>query len=257
MKFTHAIVRPPSINFADGLTYTDLGKPDLELALEQHTAYCQALEKCGLSLMKLEPDPQFPDSTFVEDTAILTPRKAILTHPGAASRRGEVFRIKPILAQFYPSLDTIQIPGTLDGGDVCHAGEHFFIGISQRTNEQGARQLADLLDRDGYTSNFIDIRGIDGLLHLKSGMAYLGDRHIILIEVLEKLEVFSEYEIITVDPDENYAANCLQVNDFVLLAAGFPKLEKTLSKLDQPIVTLEMSEFQKMDGGLSCLSLRF
>jgi dimethylargininase len=257
MIFKHAIVRPPGKNFADGLTSRGQGKPDLDLALEQHAAYCNALEESGLNLTKLKPNSQFPDSTFVEDTAILTSHRAILTRPGAVSRRGEVSRIKPIITQFYPSLHTIQPPGTLDGGDICHAGEHFFIGISERTNEEGAQQLADLLDQDGYTSSFVDIRGIDSLLHLKSGVAYIGDHRLVLVEVLEELSTFHNFEIIPVDPDENYAANCVRVNDFILLAAGYSILEMKISKLGCPVISLEMTEFQKMDGGLSCLSLRF
>lgn len=257
MIFNHAIVRPPGKNFADGLTSKDQGKPDLDLALKQHAAYCTALEKSGLNLTKLESDSEFPDSTFVEDTAILTSHMAILARPGAASRRGEVSRIKPIIDQFYPSLHTIQSPGTLDGGDICHAEEHFFIGISKRTNEEGAQQLADLLDQHGYTSSFVNIRGINDLLHLKSGVAYIGDHRLVLVEVLQELSTFRNFEIIPVDPEENYATNCVRVNDFVLLATGYPILEKKISKLGYTLIPLEMTEFQKMDGGLSCLSLRF
>jgi dimethylargininase len=257
MILNQAIVRPPGANFADGLTSSKLGKPNPHLALEQHAAYCRALENCGLNLTELEPDIQYPDSTFVEDTAILTSRMAVLTRPGTSSRRGEVSLIKPILSHFYPYLYSIQHPGTLDGGDICQTGEHFFIGLSERTNEHGAKQLVDLLEQDGFSSSIVDIRGVDGLLHLKSGIAYLGDRRLILIDSLLKLSTFRDFEIITVDPDENYAANCLKVNDFILLAAGYPKLEQKITGLGFPLIPLEMTEFQKMDGGLSCLSLRF
>ena len=257
MKFSQAIVRPPSTSFPEGLTQADLGVPDLELAMQQHATYCTALEKCGLSLTRLEPDPRYPDSTFVEDTAILTARSAILTHPGAVSRRGEVSSVEAALAQIYPSLTTIKPPGTLDGGDVCQVENHFFIGLSERTNETGAQQLAELLTEDGYTASYVDIRDLDNTLHLKSGMANLGDRRLVLTQEMETQDAFQGYEIITVVQEENYAANCLRVNDFVLIPAGHPRTEAKISKLGYTTLTLEMSEFEKMDGGLSCLSLRF
>jgi dimethylargininase len=256
MIYKHAIVRAPGASFAEGLTTADIGKPDLALALNQHRAYCAALEKCGLRLTILEPDTRYPDSTFVEDTAVLTPRSAILSHPGAPSRQGEVTSVGECLGEYYPAVETIQPPGTLDGGDICQAGEHFFIGISHRTNEAGALQLADILEGEGYSTSQIDIRAT-GILHLKSGIAYLGDERLVMVAGMETLGSFSDYELISVDADEQYAANCVRVNDNVLLAAGFPKIASRLSDMGYETITLEMSEFQKMDGGLSCLSLRF
>ena len=255
--FQRAIVRPPSANFAEGLTTADLGEPVYEKALEQHLHYCEALQYCGLPLTELEADPRYPDSTFVEDTAILTEREAILTRPGALSREGEVASIKAILAQFYPSLRTITAPGTLDGGDICEADGHFFIGISERTNEAGAQHLAGFLSQAGYTSTCVDIRSTQGILHLKSGIAYLGDNRLVLIDSLAARAEFRGYEIVPVTPEEAYAANCVRVNNHVLIAGGFPKFKATLQNLGYRCIALDMSEFQKMDGGLSCLSLRF
>ena len=161
------------------------------------------------------------------------------------------------LSQIYSSFKKIKPPGTLDGVDVCQVEDHFFIGLSERTNEAGAQQLADLLEDDGCTSGFVDIRGLEGTLHLKSGMAYLGDGRLILTEELTIYGAFQGYEIIPVDPNENYAANYLRINDFVLLPAGHPGREAKISILGYANLTLELSEFEKMDGGLSCLSLRF
>lgn len=257
MNFTQAIVRPPSTSFAEGITTAELGKPDLELASEQHSAYCTALEKCGLALSRLNPDPRFPDSTFIEDTAVLTRHSAILTRPGATSRRGEVPSVEAALSQFYSSTHTIQPPGTLDGGDICQVEDHFLIGLSDRTNELGARQLAKFLAEDGYTSQIVSLVGVEDQLHLKSGLAYLGERRLILTRAMEEINFHGDYELIRIDPDENYAGNCIRVNEYVLIAAGYPKLESKLSDLGYQIISLEMSEFQKMDGGLSCLSLRF
>src|SRR5678816_2355810 len=156
--FTKAIVRRPGRSFASGLTSVDLGVPVLELALEQHEAYCRALEDCGVSLIRMDPDDRYPDSTFVEDTAVLTPRGAVITRPGAASRVGETVEIERVLREYYPALFTIHEPGTLDGGDICEADDRFFIGVSRRTNEAGARQFAAFVAEFGYTSTLIDIR---------------------------------------------------------------------------------------------------
>jgi dimethylargininase len=255
--FTKAIVRAPAANFAAGLTSADLGKPVHDLALRQHAAYCKALESCGLRLTWLTPDERYPDSTFVEDTAIVTTRGAVVTRPGAASRLGEIEDIVPVLRYDYPQLYSIIAPGTVDGGDVCEAGEHFFIGVSRRTNEAGATQLARLLHAFGYSSSLIDIRGLSNILHLKSGMAYLGANYLGVIEALSGLNEFSGYELVHVNSAEEYAANCLWINGRIFVAAGFPALKKQLEDLDYQTIALEMSEFQKMDGGLSCLSLRF
>lgn len=254
---SRAVVRPPSANFAEGLTSVRLGAPVFAQALKQHEAYCAALEQCGLKLVRLEPDERYPDSTFVEDAAVITERGAILTRPGASSRIGEVAGAREALAQFYSALSSIHIPGTLDGGDICEAGNHFFIGISGRTNEAGAQQLAELLASLNYTSSFVDIRDVKGIVHLKSGLAYLGDNRLVVIDVLSNRAEFRTYDLIVVNKQEEYAANCVRVNERVLVAAGYPELEKRLGDLGYQTIALEMTEFQQMDGGLSCLSLRF
>jgi dimethylargininase len=257
MTYSQAIVRPPAPNFAEGLTSVKLGTPDNTLALQQHAAYCEALTVAGLSLTKLAPDERYPDSTFVEDTAVVTERGATITRPAAPSRAGEVESIKHALNGLFSTLHSIIEPGTVDGGDVCEAGSHFFIGISKRTNEAGARQLADFLATLDYSSSLIDIRNLSNILHLKSGLAYLGNNRLAVIDELAKREEFRDYELVAVNPDEEYAANCLEINNRIFIAAGFPKFEKRLSDLGYETIALEMSEFQKMDGGLSCLSIRF
>lgn len=257
MNFTRAIVRPPSTSFAQGITSANLGIPDIALAREQHQAYCATLERCGLSIILLEEENDYPDSTFVEDTAILTKYSGILTRPGAESRRGEVASIRHVLSSYYDQIYSIEAPGRLDGGDICQVDNHFFIGISNRTNADGAQQLASILLRDGFSSTFIDLKRDDGLLHLKSGIAYLGEMRMVLVQALAGLQIFKDYNVIVVDPAENYAANCIRVNEYVLVAAGFPRIAEKLSGLGYQVQLVNVSEFQKMDGGLSCLSLRF
>ena len=193
----------------------------------------------------------------MEDTAIPIRSRAILTRPGAPSRAGEVPAIQRSLSAFYREFRAISDPGTLDGGDVCEAGDHFLIGISDRTNEEGARQLAAILTEEGFTSGFVDIRAVDGILHLKSGIAYVGDGRVVSIGSLARHPALRDYEIVHVEPSEAYAANCVRVNERLLVAAGYPRHEATLRSAGYDVMPLEMSEFQKMDGGLSCLSLRF
>ena len=255
--FTNAIVRIPGSNFDAGLTTASLGVPQFEDVLAQHALYCAALKECGLSLTMLEADLRHPDSTFVEDTAVLTRRGAILTRPGAKSREGEVDAIRPAIARFFPSPLVILLPGTLDGGDICEAGTHFFLGISQRTNEEGARQLAAHLAGLGYTSSNIDIREMASILHLKSGISYIGDNMLVVMEEMADFEAFQAFKLIQVCSEESYAANCVRVNDRVLIAAGYPRLRAELVARGFDPMVLNMSEFRKMDGGLSCLSLRF
>lgn len=255
-RFTAAIVRPPAASFAEGLTTATLGTPDLALALVQHAAYCAALEQLGVRVTTLPPDAAHPDSTFVEDTAVVTAHGAIVTRPGAPSRAGEVTAIRAALEALLGTVAAITAPGTLDGGDICQAGTSFFIGLSHRTNEEGARQLADWLGRAGYSSCIIDIRGNDALLHLKSGIAWLGGGDMVVAEALVDHPALAGYRRIVVPTDETYASNCIRVNDAVLVAAGFPAVAADVAALGHRVVTLDMSEFRKMDGGLSCLSLR-
>lgn len=259
-------MRPPGVSFAEGLTTVELGKPDHQRTVKQHAAYCEALETCGLTLTRLAPDERFPDSTFVEDTAVMigtsaqrntAGSSAVVARPGVPSRAGEVESIAAALAGFCSQLHSIEAPGTLDGGDVCEAVDHFFIGISERTNEAGARQFARLLASYNYTSSFVDIRNLKNILHLKSGLAYLGDNRLAVIDELATQPAFRAYELVRVGASEQYATNCVRVNDRVLIATGYPEFERTLGELGYETIALEMSEFQKMDGGLSCLSLRF
>jgi dimethylargininase len=255
--FSKAIVRIPGSNFDAGLTTADFGAPLFDLVRAQHRSYCKALEECGLALTALDTDLRFPDSTFVEDTAVLTPQGAVLTRPGAASREGEVEAIRQTVLDFFPNALTIQPPGTVDGGDICETENHFFIGLSHRTNEEGARQLAAHLAGFGYPSSSIDVRAMTSILHLKSGISYIGDNTLVVIEEMAVHEPFRRFNVIHVCSEESYAANCVRVNDRVLIAEGFPGLTADLRARGFNPLALEMSEFQKMDGGLSCLSLRF
>lgn len=254
--FRRAIVRKPGANFSRGITTSGLGPPDLALAVDQHSRYCAALEGCGLEVIELPPKSNLPDSTFVEDVAVLTPKCAILTRPGAESRADEVKLIREPLSHFCAQIHEIQAPGTLDGGDICQAENHYFIGLSHRTNEAGGKQLAAFLAIEGYTSSFVEIRNMD-LLHLKSGVTYVGDHTLVMSPTLAEHDAFRAFMRVVTTPAESYAANCVRVNRHVLVPAGFPQLYATLLEQGFDLLRIEMSEFRKMDGGLSCLSLRF
>jgi dimethylargininase len=255
--FTRAIVRTPAPNFAAGETSADLGEPVFAEVLRQHARYCEVLRLCGLELIVLAADPDYPDSTFVEDAAVLTAKTAVLTRPGATSRAGEVDRIRPAIEGEFTHIREIKAPGTLDGGDICEADDHFFIGLSQRTNAAGAEQLGAILRSAGYTVSTLDIRNMTSILHLKSGVAYLGDKQLVVMEEMADRPEFAGYDRIVVRAEESYAANCLRVNDAVLMPAGYPHLQAQFEQRGHKVIPLEMSEFRKMDGGLSCLSLRW
>jgi len=249
--YSKAIVRRPGRNFAGGITTSNLGKPDFEKAFEQHAAYCDALERCGVELIIMEADERYPDGCFVEDTAVINSKVAVISHPGAATRLGEEVEIARVLSK-YRKLETIVFPGTLEGGDILRAENHYYIGLSGRTNREGADQLAAILSEQGFTSSEIKV---EAGLHLKSDIAYLGKGNFISTLVYSKI-VHSANTII-LDQDESYSANCLPVNDFLLIPKGFPKSKAKIAELGYNIIELEMSEFRKMDGGLTCLSLLF
>jgi dimethylargininase len=258
MRFTKAIVRLPGENFSQGLTMSgSLSGPDFYKALEQHAAYCRALEACGVEVVVMAADENFPDGTFVEDTFVIAERVTIATRPGAKTRMGEVESVAKAVRELRPGLERIEAPGTVDGGDICQVDDRFLIGLSARTNEAGAAQLAAILARHQYTSSTLDIRQHPTLLHLKSGIAYLGERRFLIAPGYPPTEGLADYDMIEVVAHEIYAANAVRVNDEVLIASGFPEVGRTLAKLRYRVHSLDMSEFAKMDGGLSCLSLRF
>ncbi len=255
-RFHTAIVRQPADSFAAGITTSGLGAPEVELARRQHARYCDALRQLGLEVVSLPPDAAHPDSTFVEDTAVVTRHGAILARPGASSRAGEVAAMRTALERRFSELAAIEAPGTLDGGDVCQAGRHFYIGLSRRTNAEGARQLAAWLERSGYGATTIDIQSDGALLHLKSGLVSLDESTLVVTGSLAGHPALRGRDLLVVDSAESYAANCVRVNDAVLVPAGYPEIARRLAARGLDLVTLDMSEFAKMDGGLSCLSIR-
>jgi len=252
--FTHAITRPPAASYADGITTSGLGPPDLELALRQHAAYVRALRDCDLEVTVLEPAPDFPDACFVEDSALLTPAGAIVTRPGAESRRGEAALIEAEIEDRFERVAWIEAPGTLDAGDVMMVGDHFYVGLSARTNVAGAEQLLAILRDFGLDGETVPMRE---MLHLKTGVNSLEHNRLLVTGEFVDAPSFRGFECIEVPAAEAYAANSLWINDVVLVPAGCPRTRELIGALDYEVVELDVTEFRKMDGGLSCLSLRY
>jgi len=252
--FKRAIVRIPGRSLINGLSSAGLGLPDYELAIIQHENYISALKKCGLEVIVLKADEKYPDSTFVEDVALLTKECAIITNPGALSRRGEISEIKVVLKDYYTNIEEIVEPGTVEAGDIMMVNSHFFIGLSERTNNEGAKQLIVYLEKYGMTGSIVKLEKV---LHLKTGLAYLENNNLVACgEFLTKKD-FQKFNILEIKEDENYAANCIWVNDNVVIPKGYPNARDTIMNAGYSIIEVDVSEFKKLDGGLSCLSLRF
>lgn len=250
--FKKAVVRFPGPDFGEGLASRPVVAPNYDLILKQHQVYLTTLRSLGLQVEVLPSLPGYPDAHFIEDAAVLTPEAAILTRPGAPSRCAEPDFLEAPLARFGP-LERINAPGTLDGGDVLFIERTCFIGLSDRTNADGAQQLTAILTPLGYTCVPV---AVGAGLHLKSSVNYLGKGTVLVTNDWLNHAAFSDYHQIVVPPEEAYAANTLWVNEHLLMPAGFPRTYALLRFLHQPIIKMPMSEAQKMDGGVSCWSLR-
>ena len=254
MKFTHALVKTPSKTFPSGLSAPNSDPASYDLAVRQHMNYIKALKTCGLEVILLEPDDAFPDSTFVEDTALLTSGFAVITNPGAITRKGEIITMQKVVGKYFEQIEAIHDPGTLEAGDIMMVGHHYYIGLSERTNPEGAAQLMTILNNYGMTGSTVPLKKV---LHLKSGVSYLENNNMVAAgEFIENNE-FSKFNLIHVPEEEAYAANCIWVNGAVLLPSGYPNTKRLIQAAGYLTIELEVSEFRKMNGGLSCLSLRF
>ena len=255
--FKNVIVRKPAKTMVDGITSApELGKPDYELAVKQHNAYIEALKQCGVQVTELEALEEYPDACFVEDVAVLNRKCAIITNPGAPSRNGEKDYIVEVIKRFYEEdkIAYIQSPGTLEGGDVMMVGDHFYVGRSARTNEEGIRQFIAILEKYGLTGSEVTLEKV---LHLKTGVNYLENNTFLVSGEFIDKEEFKDSRKILIPDDEAYAANCIWVNDKVIVPAGFPKVAKAIKEAGYEVIITDTSEYRKLDGGLSCLSLRF
>lgn len=251
--FRHAVVRRPSLSFAQGITTAGLGAPDAALAREQHAAYCRALESCGLSVTVLPSLESHPDCCFVEDTAVLLPGGAVMGRFGAVPRRGEGESVAEALAGLM-AVQALPGEGRLEGGDVLLVDRHFFIGQSKRTDRAGAEALGRLAEAQGFTWSTLPVTREP---HLKTGLTWVGGASLVMAPEFAGRPELVGYDCIVTDEAEAYAACCLFLNGTILMPANHPETKAKLARLGRPIVEVAMSEFEKMDGGLTCLSLRW
>lgn len=252
--FSKAIVRAPAKSLVNGLTAANLGLPDYQLACEQHAGYVQALRQCGLDVTELEAIEAYPDSCFVEDVALFTPACAILTRPGAPTRQGEVAHIEAAIRATGRPVEMISAPGTIEAGDIMMVGSHYYIGLSERTNESGAQQLIDILNQHGMSGSVVEMTE---MLHLKTGLSYLENNNLLTCGEFNTKPAFQDFNRVEIPMDNSYSANSVWINDTVLVPAGFPATTAAVEAMQYKVIEVPMSEFQKLDGGLSCLSLRF
>jgi len=253
--FKNAIVRTPGRSIVKGLSDSkNLGLPNYERALIQHQSYIDALKKCGLDVLVLEPCEDYPDSTFVEDVALITPNCAIITRPGALSRRGEVRQIESVLQQKFNNIEQILAPGTIEGGDIMKVGDHYYIGLSERTNLEGAKQIIQILNKYGMSGSTISLNKV---LHLKTGLSYLEENNLVINGEFIDESSLEQYNQIKIPENESYAANCIWINESVIIPLGYPTTKQRIKNAGYATVETDVSEFQKLDGGLSCLSLRY
>ena len=254
-RFRHAIVRTPPRSAVVGLRGVDTGTPDVDLMREHHSQYISALQELGLEVTVLDPEEDFPDSGFVEDSALCLPEGAIVLRPGAETRMGEADLIEPVLERFYFDVRRIRGPGTIDGGDILVTESEILVGQSERTNTSGIEQLRQLVSEWGYLVR--EVLTPPGVLHFKTHCSLLDGDTILSTRLLSDSGCFSGYTVIDVAEDEIPAANTIRVNDAVVMPEGFPETKRRVEEAGFRVITVPNSECQKIDGGVSCLSLRF
>ena len=233
------------------LTYLDRQEIDIELATRQHAAYAQCLRDAGLTVFELPGDDRLPDSVFVEDPAVVVDEVAVIARMGAASRRGEAHAMADALGRFRP-LVRMTAPATLDGGDVFRVDRTLFAGMSQRTNEAGIGQLRDAVAPWGYDVRPVEVRGC---LHLKSGACWVGGETLLVNREWVDTTAFDGFDL--VDVEEAWAADVLELGNFVLMPAGFPKTQRLLERTGFAVQTIDVSELQKAEAGVTCMSVIF
>lgn len=254
-RFTHAITRLPGASVVDGLRASDVGTPDLERMTTAHTAYVAALREAGATVTELPALDEFPDALFVEDTALCLPEGAVLMRPGAPSRVGEVAEMAPVLRGFYDDVRSIDGPGSIEGGDILTTGTEILVGRSERTDAAGIAELEGIVGRWGYAVRQVETP--EGVLHFKSDCSLLDAETVLATGRLAATGCFDGYRVIRTADGEEAAANAIRYNALVVMPAGFPGTARRLRDAGYEIREIDNSECAKLDGGMSCLSLRF
>jgi dimethylargininase len=251
---TVAITRDVSRSIARcELTHVARVAIDYANACRQHAEYAATLARLGCSVLRVGADSDLPDSVFIEDAAVVFAELAIVTRPGAVSRRLETAAVAGALERFRP-LAWIQPPGTIDGGDVLVIGRTIFVGVSGRTNQEGVDQFRRILSPVGYEVRAVAVRHC---LHLKSAVTSVNDETLLVNRAWAPADAFTAFDLVDVDPAEPWGANIVRVNDRLLYSAGFPRTRERLEQRGFEVTTVDMSELAKAEGAVSCCSLIF
>ena len=252
--FTHAVVRQPAKSIIKGLRAVDIGSPDYDQMICDHHDYVEALMSAGLEVINLTALNEFPDGQFVEDTALCLPKAAILMRPGAPSRLGEVNEIAPKLRELFEDVYEINKPGHIEGGDILVTDKEILVGRSARTDANGVSQLSEIVTPLGYVIR--EVFTPSGVLHFKTDCSLLGPDEILSTKRLQASGCFDGYRVINVADGEEASANAIRLNDYVIMPAGFPKTKAIMEDHGYKVKVINNTECAKLDGGMSCLSLR-
>jgi dimethylargininase len=247
-----AITREVSPRFDEcEITHIERTPIDLNIARAQHRAYINALRDLGCEVIELPAEADLPDSVFVEDAAFILPEVAIITRPGADSRKPET---ESILRALSPLIKLVRVrePATVDGGDVLVLGKNIYIGLSTRSNPEAIDQLNNLLCEYGYTVSGIQLHDC---LHLKSAVTRVDDKTLLINKHWVDTSHFASFDLMEVDPSEPYAANCLPVGDGIIFPTAFPKTRTRLEERGYKVIPVDVSELAKAEGAVTCCSL--
>lgn len=252
MNYTHAIVCSPGKSYKNAISSNDENKNiDIEKAQFQHQEYCKILEKIGLKLVKLPTNENYPDSCFVQDPCVVFGNTALITKQKATSRNGEGKAIQKVI-KLFKDIQIMDGQATMDGGDAMVTSSKVFIGVSDRTNLEGISQYKKLFSKEGLPEVIPVL--VEKCLHLMTGVTYIGKNTVVLSKLVDE-SYFKGFKKIYVLDKEEYATNCLSINDYVIMPKGYPKVKKQIQKNGFQVIEIDISEFKKADGGVTCLSL--
>ncbi len=255
-RFSHAVTRRPAASITRGLRAVDTGNPDLALMQRHHADYIAALRATGATVIELPALEDYPDSVFVEDTALCLPQGAVVMRPGAPSRLGEAAEMAPVLAGLYRDIRRIDGEGSfIEGGDILVTETEILVGRSARTNAAGVAELSRLVADWGHSVR--ELHTPPGVLHFKTDCSLMDGETILATDRLAASGCFRGYRVIPVAAGEEASANAIRFNDSVLFPAGFPRTRDRLEAAGYTVTEIGNSECAKIDGGMSCLSLRF
>ena len=254
-EFSRAITRRPAASVINGLRAEDIGTPDLTRMLDAHAHYVATLKGTGAEVIELPPLEEFPDALFVEDTTLCLPQGAVMMRPGAPSRLGEVAEMEPTIRSVYDDVRHIKGSGHIEGGDILVTGKEVLVGRSDRTDAAGVAELTEIVADWGHTLR--EVFTPPGVLHFKTDCSLLDGETILSTKRLDASGCFDGYRVLHVAEVEEAAANSIRFNQFVLAPTGFPRTAEMLRRHGYEVVEIDNADCAKLDGGMSCLSLRF